>query len=631
MQALNKGPGWLRASRQSFREGAMQKKAPETTQPVPVEVDFGAYRVGDPEEFGRNMLKLMEEGSKLLSDLLGRSNGNGGPYSMASETSEAIKLFSEVAQHWLTDPGKVTATQSALLRDYLQLAGATAQRMGGAEALPVAAPEAGDNRFNDPEWSRNPYFDFWKQAYLITTRWLDQVLDETEGLDERTRQRAEFYLKQMASALSPTNFPVTNPVVLRETLASNGRNLLHGMANFMHDLKKSGDVLSISQTDVEAFEVGRNIATSPGKVVFQNELIQLIQYAPSTESVHATPLLIVPPWINKFYILDLGPQKSFIRYMVGKGFTVFIVSWVNPDARLKDKTFEEYMTEGLLAATDAVKRETGSEKINVIGYCVGGTLLGTTLAYLAARGEEPFASATFFAAQVDFTKAGDLLLFIDDTQLKALSEMMAERGYLDGARMATVFNMLRPKDLIWPYIVNNYMLGKKPFPFDLLFWNQDSTRMTPANHNFYLREFYHENKLARGQMSIGGVKLDLGKVKLPIYELCAKEDHIAPAKSVFIGSRLFGGPVTYVLAGSGHIAGVINPPDKPKYQYWTNDKKAATLEAWQESATEHPGSWWPHYAGWLAEHSGAKVPARTPGAKLGAIEDAPGSYVKTKS
>ena len=609
----------------------MQKKAPETTQPVPVEVDFGAYRVGDPEEFGRNMLKLMEEGSKLLSDLLGRSNGNGGPYSMASETSEAIKLFSEVAQHWLTDPGKVTATQSALLRDYLQLAGATAQRMGGAEALPVAAPEAGDNRFNDPEWSRNPYFDFWKQAYLITTRWLDQVLDETEGLDERTRQRAEFYLKQMASALSPTNFPVTNPVVLRETLASNGRNLLHGMANFMHDLKKSGDVLSISQTDVEAFEVGRNIATSPGKVVFQNELIQLIQYAPSTESVHATPLLIVPPWINKFYILDLGPQKSFIRYMVGKGFTVFIVSWVNPDARLKDKTFEEYMTEGLLAATDAVKRETGSEKINVIGYCVGGTLLGTTLAYLAARGEEPFASATFFAAQVDFTKAGDLLLFIDDTQLKALSEMMAERGYLDGARMATVFNMLRPKDLIWPYIVNNYMLGKKPFPFDLLFWNQDSTRMTPANHNFYLREFYHENKLARGQMSIGGVKLDLGKVKLPIYELCAKEDHIAPAKSVFIGSRLFGGPVTYVLAGSGHIAGVINPPDKPKYQYWTNDKKAATLEAWQESATEHPGSWWPHYAGWLAEHSGAKVPARTPGAKLGAIEDAPGSYVKTKS
>ena len=609
----------------------MQKKAPETTKPAPIGIDFGAYRIANPEELSRNMLKLVEEGSKVLSGFLERSNGNGGPYSLASEATEAAKLFAEVAQHWLADPGKVTATQSALLRDYLQLAGATAQRMGGAEAPPVVAPEPGDNRFNDPEWSANPYFDFWKQAYLITTRWLDQVLDETEGLDERTRQRAEFYLKQMASALSPTNFPMTNPMVLRETLSSSGNNLVQGMANLVHDLERSSDVLSISQTDVEAFEVGRNIATSPGKVVFQNDLIQLIQYAPSTDSVHATPLLIVPPWINKFYILDLGPQKSFIRYMVGQGFTVFVVSWVNPDERLKDKTFEDYMTEGLLAATEAVKREAYVEQINVIGYCVGGTLLGTTLAYLAARGEEPFASATFFAAQVDFTKAGDLTLFIDDTQLKALEEMMAERGFLDGSRMATVFNMLRPKDLIWPYIVNNYMLGKKPFPFDLLFWNQDSTRMTPANHSFYLREFYHENKLARGQMSIGGVKLDLSKVTLPIYELCAKEDHIAPAKSVFIGSRLFGGPVTYVLAGSGHIAGVINPPDRPKYQYWTNSKTTDTLEAWLAGAEEHPGSWWPHYADWLAKHSGAKVPARTPGAKLGVIEDAPGSYVKAKS
>jgi polyhydroxyalkanoate synthase len=522
-------------------------------------------------------------------------------------------------------------THAALLRDYMQLAATTAQRMMGADALPVAEPEPGDNRFRDPEWSSNPYFDFWKQAYLITTRWLEEVLAKTEGLDERTRQRAEFYLKQLASALSPSNFPATNPEVLRETMASSGKNLVQGMANLVHDLDRSGDILSISQTDIEAFEVGRNVATAPGKVIFQNDLLQLIQYAPSTESVHATPLLIVPPWINKFYILDLGPQKSFIRYMVGKGFTVFVVSWVNPDERLKDKTFEDYMIEGLLAATDAVKRETGQAKINVIGYCVGGTLLGTTLAYLAARGEEPFQSATFFAAQVDFTKAGDLLLFIDDTQLKALEEMMAERGYLDGSRMATVFNLLRPKDLIWPYIVNNYMLGKKPFPFDLLFWNQDSTRMPAANHNFYLREFYHENKLARGQMTIGGVKLDLTKVKLPIYELCAKEDHIAPAKSVFIGSKLFGGPVTYVLAGSGHIAGVINPPDKPKYQYWTNPKRTATLEAWLEGAEEHPGSWWPHYADWLAKHSGAKVPARVPGARLGVIEDAPGSYVKAKS
>jgi polyhydroxyalkanoate synthase subunit PhaC len=575
----------------------------------------------------------MEEGGKVLSSFMERSDGKVGPFAAASEMTDAAKLFGEIAQAWLQNPVKLAATNSALVRDLMLLAGATAQRMIGAQVPPVVEPEPGDNRFKDPEWERNPYFDFWKQAYLITTRWLDEVLENTEGLDERTRQRAAFVIKQLASALSPSNFPFTNPEVLRETLASSGKNLVQGMENLVHDLEgSSGDIVSISQTDVEAFEVGRNVATAPGKVVFQNELLQLIQYTPSTEDVHARPLLIVPPWINKFYILDLTAPKSFIRYMVGKGFTVFVVSWVNPDQRLAHKTFEDYMTEGILAATDAVKRETGTDKVNVIGYCVGGTLLGTTLAYLAARGEEPFSSATFFAAQVDFTKAGDLLLFIDDAQLKALEEMMAERGYLDGSRMATVFNLLRPKDLIWPYIVNNYMLGKKPFPFDLLYWNQDSTRMTPANHAFYLREFYHENKLARGQMTIGGVKLDLAKVKLPIYELCAKEDHIAPAKSVFIGSRLFGGPVTYVLAGSGHIAGVINPPgEKVKYQYWTNDKRTATLEAWFESAKEHPGSWWPHYAEWLAQYSGSKVPARTPGAKLGAIENAPGSYVKQKS
>jgi polyhydroxyalkanoate synthase len=531
----------------------------------------------------------------------------------------------------MAEPAKLVEAQAVLFNQYMQLMRLARERAMGREAPPVAEPEPGDNRFSDPEWSRNPYFDFWKQAYLITTRWLEDMLDKTTGLDERTRQRASFYLKQVVSAFSPSNFPLTNPVVLRETAQSSAQNLVQGMANLVRDMERSGDLLHISQTDVDAFEVGRNVATAPGKVIFQNDVIQLIQYAPSTDKVYERPLLIVPPWINKFYILDLGPERSFIRFAVSQGFTVFVVSWVNPDESLAHKTFEDYMKEGILAATDAVRSEAEADKINVIGYCVGGTLLGTALAYLAARGEEPFASAAFFAAQVDFTKAGDLMVFIDDAQLKALEEMMAERGYLDGARMATVFNMLRPKDLIWPYIVNNYLLGKKPFPFDLLFWNQDSTRLPAANHRFYLREFYQENKLARGQMTIGGVKLDLGDVKLPIYELCAKEDHIAPARSVFIGSRLFGGPVTYVLAGSGHIAGVINPPSRPKYQYWTNDGRAATLEAWIEGAQEHPGSWWPHFADWLAGHSGRMVPARVPGARSGVIEDAPGSYVRVKS
>ncbi len=356
------------------------------------------------------------------------------------------------------------------------------------------------------------------------------MLQQTEGLDERTRQKADFYFRQLSSAFSPSNFPMTNPEVVRETLATNAQNLVQGMAHLVNDMERSGDLLKISQTDTAAFEVGKNLAVTPGKIVFQNDIFQLIQYAPTTDKVHEVPLLVVPPWINKFYILDLTPTKSFLKFAVDQGFTVFVVSWVNPDERLSHKSFEDYMVEGVLTASDAVRRETGLEKINVLGYCVGGTLVGSTLAYLAARGEAPFRSATFLTTQVDFSKAGDLLLFTNDAQLASLEEMMAERGYLDGSRMASVFNMMRPRDLIWPYIVNNYMLGKKPFPFDLLFWNQDSTRMPAANHNFYLREFYNENRLAKGQMTLAGVKLDLKKVKLPIYELATREDHIAPCE-----------------------------------------------------------------------------------------------------
>jgi polyhydroxyalkanoate synthase len=423
---------------------------------------------------------------------------------------------------------------------------------------------------------------------------------------------------------------MTNPEVLRETFKSNAENLVKGMSYLAEDMSRSGDLLRISQTDASAFEVGRNLATTPGKVVYQNDLFQLIEYAPATEKVRERPLLIVPPWINKFYILDLAPAKSLINFLVDQGFTVFMISWVNPDESLSHKSFEDYMQEGILTAADAVKRETGAEQCNVVGYCVGGTLLATTLAYLAARGEEPFASASFLATQVDFTHAGDLLLFTDADQLEALNELMSERGYLDGSRMANVFNMLRPRDLIWPYIVNNYLLGKKPFPFDLLYWNQDSTRMPAANHNFYLSEFYGANRLANKQMVLAGTRLDLGKVKLPVFELATREDHIAPAKSVFTGAQLFSGPVEFVLSGSGHIAGVVNPPGKVKYQYWTNEKREPSLEQWIADAEEHPGSWWPHWAEWLSERSGEWIEARTPGKVLGVVEDAPGSYVKTK-
>ncbi len=591
-----------------------------------------SYHIENPEEFARNMLRLFEEGGRAMTGLLERSDAKISPYSAASEVSEAASTVADIARIWMGDPTKLAEAQSTLFRSYLDLWNNSVRRLLGEKVEPVIEPEPSDNRFKDPEWTSNPYFDFWKQAYLLTTHWAEDVLQQTDGLDERTRQKAEWYFRQISSALSPSNFPMTNPEVVRATFATNGKNLVQGMEQLVSDMERSGDLLKISQTDTEAFEVGRNLAVTPGKVVFQNDVFQLIQYAPTTDKVREAPLLVVPPWINKYYILDLTPAKSFLKFAVDQGFTVFVVSWVNPDERLSHKNFEDYMLEGVLTAADVVRRETGIEKSNVLGYCVGGTLLASTLAYLAARGEAPFRSATFLTTQVDFSRAGDLLLFTNDAQLAALEEMMAERGYLDGSRMANVFNMMRPRDLIWPYIVNNYMLGKKPFPFDLLYWNQDSTRMPAANHNFYLREFYGENRLANGDMSLAGTRLNLKKVKLPIYELATKEDHIAPAKSVFIGSKLFGGPVEFVLAGSGHIAGVVNPPDKVKYQFWTAAKASAdTVEEWLAMAKEHPGSWWPHWADWLAKHSGGWTLPREPGANLGTIEDAPGSYVKAKS
>lgn len=597
------------------------------------------YKLNDPGELARNVAHLLTEGGKVASSLAKRSDSSSkGPYSTSSEMGEAAKVLGAVASTWLNDPAKFVDAQGKLAQSYADLWGRSVRRFLGEEVEPVAEPERGDGRFRDEDWSQRQFFDFWKQAYLLTANWAEGMVENAEGLDEQTKRRAEFYVNQIASALSPSNFVLTNPEVLRETLASNGENLLKGLQQFSDDLNRSDDLLRISQTDSEAFEIGRNVATTSGKVVFQNELFQLIQYAPTTEQVHKIPLVIVPPWINKYYILDLNPEKSFVAWAVAQGFTVFIVSWVNPDERLSHKTFEDYMKQGVLEAVETARAICGTKRVNALGYCVGGTLLSAALAYMAAKDDDRIASATFFTAQVDFSNAGDLLVFIDDAQLKSLEEMMAERGYLEGSRMATVFNMLRPRDLIWPYVVNNYLLGKKPFPFDLLYWNSDSTRMPAANHAFYLRQFYKENRLAKGEMELDGVKLDMSKVTLPVYELATREDHIAPAKSVFIGSRLFSGPVRFVLAGSGHIAGVVNPPAKKKYQHWTGKKPTSkklpspTLEGWLELAEEHAGSWWPDWKDWLAERSGKMVEARTPGAgPLSAIEDAPGSYVRVRS
>jgi polyhydroxyalkanoate synthase subunit PhaC len=586
------------------------------------------FQIDQLDVLARNMVRLFDQGAKAFSTLAERSNGQG-PYSMASEVGEAAKSLGEIARQWVSEPSKFATAQSELFQSYADLWGRSFRRFFGEEVEPVVVPEPGDNRFKDPDWSNGQFFDFWKQSYLITSRWAEDLTRNTEGVDEKTRKRALFYLNQMSAALSPSNFAFTNPEVVRATLATNAENLVQGMTHFVNDLQQSKDLLRISQTDLSAFEIGRNLAITPGKIVFQNDLLQLIQYTPTTGEVYERPLLVVPPWINKYYILDLVPEKSFVKWAVDQGFTVFLISWVNPDARLAQKTFEDYMREGILGAIDAVIRQTGSPTINALGYCVGGTLLASTLAYMAAKGDNRVTSASFLAAQVDFSEAGDLLIFIDDAQLKGLEEMMAEQGYLDGSRMAAVFNMLRPRDLIWPYVINNYLLGKKPFPFDLLFWNADSTRLPAANHAFYLREFYHLNRLSKGEMQFGDVRLDLGKVTIPIYELFTKEDHIAPAASVFRGSKLFGGPVRYAMAGSGHIAGVVNPPAKKKYQYWSG-APASSLQEWMATATETAGSWWPDWAAWLAAYSGEKVPARDPSTgPLKPIEDAPGSYVKS--
>ena len=588
--------------------------------------------VPDFEALSRNMARFVEEAGKATAAYLKPAEERRANTNLADEVGDIVKTLGQVAEDWMRDPQKAIEAQSRLATGFLSLWLGTLRRMQGEEAHPVAVPDAKDNRFRDPEWSDNPFFDFIKQAYLLTSRWAETLVEEAEHLDEHTKHKAQFYLRQLSSALSPSNFVPTNPELIRETLKESGANLVRGMQMLTEDIEAGQGEIKIRQTDPSKFQVGVNIADTPGKVVFRNGLIELIQYEPTTETVLKRPLLIVPPWINKFYILDLNRDKSFIRWAVAQGITVFCISWVNPDERHADKGFAEYMREGIFAALLAVREATRERKVTTIGYCVGGTLLSVALAYMAASGDDRVQSATFFTTQVDFTYAGDLKVFFDEEQLKSIEEGMKTRGYLEGSRMANAFNMLRPNDLIWPYVQKVYMKGQAPLPFDLLYWNSDATRMPCANHSFYLRNCYVENKLAKGEMEIDGIELDLKQVKIPIFNLATREDHIAPARSVFYGSRLFGGPVEFVLAGSGHIAGVVNPPAKPKYQYWTNGPPAGDLDAWIAKAEEHPGSWWPYWFQWLERQAPERVKARKPGAgKLKALGDAPGTYVLMKS
>ena len=591
------------------------------------------YTLANPVAFAQNMAKVFEQAAVIARMVAERQQ----PALQEAETQltpmeQVSKTLGAVAQSYMNDPQKLMDAQMQLWNAYGQLWQNAWAKVLGQPSQPVAEPTRSDKRFKDKDWQENAVFDFLKQFYLISANWAQDMVKNAEGVDEHTRHKAKFYVEQIANAISPTNFAITNPEVLRTTLASNGANLIEGLKHLQEDMQTPDGRLRIKQTDMTAFEIGRNIATTPGKVVFRNETFELIQYAPTKAKTHEYPLVIFPPWINKFYILDLNAKKSFVKWAVDQGLTVFIVSWVNANENQARKSFSDYMREGFLEAIQAAQDATGAPKVNVIGYCIGGTLTAASLGWMAAQGDNRVNSATFFTTQVDFEKAGDLLVYVDEEQVKWIEDRMKDKGYLPGTRMADAFNLLRSNDLIWSYVVNNYMLGKDPMPFDLLYWNADSTRMPAGVHSFYLRECYMANKLSQGKMVLDNVRIDLKKVKIPVYNLAAREDHIAPLASVFRLGRFFGGKTRLVVSGSGHIAGVVNPPEANKYQYWTNETGAATLEEWLASATEHAGSWWPDWAKWIAEKSGPLVPAQAPGSgKLKVIEDAPGSYVRVKA
>jgi polyhydroxyalkanoate synthase len=593
----------------------------------------GDFKLTDPVQLAQNLARVFEQLAHIARQVAERPElAKKQAETQVTPIDQVTKTLGAVAQAYLSEPQKLMEAQTQLWNSYSQLwQNAWAKALGTATE-PMASPARNDKRFKDRDWQENTVFDFLKQFYLITANWAQDFVKNADGLDEHTRQKAKFYVEQILNAFSPSNFPISNPEILRATLASNGANLIEGLKHLEQDMATPDGRLRIKQSDMTAFELGKNIAMTPGKVVFRNDTFELIQYSPSVQRTYEIPLLIVPPWINKYYILDLNPKKSFVRWATEQGLTVFVVSWVNADEKQGRKSFSDYMREGFLEAVQAVQDATGAEKINTIGYCIGGTMVAAALGYMAAKNDNRVNAATFFTTQVDFEKAGDLRVYVDDEQVKWIEQRMEEKGYLAGSRMADAFNLLRSNDLIWSYVINNYMLGKDPMPFDLLYWNADSTRMPAGVHSFYLRECYLANKLAQGKMILDGVHIDLKKVKVPVYNLAAKDDHIAPLPSVFKVGQFFGGKTRLVVSGSGHIAGVVNPPEARKYKYWTNEAAADTLDNWLKTATEHDGSWWPDWADWITTRSGAKVSAPVPGdGKLDVLADAPGSYVTVKS
>ncbi|EIJ41366.1 poly(R)-hydroxyalkanoic acid synthase, class I [Beggiatoa alba B18LD] len=594
----------------------------------------------DPDALLKTMQGILDKSQKIMAHLIEQQTERveqGEIPTIDHDPLNISQASQELIMHFMMNPVSLMEANLSLWREQLKVIENVWRRSLGLEIEPYIDAAKGDRRFKHEAWNTVPSFDFVKQSYLLSATWLHNTIKAIgiKDSDSQHAKKIDFYTRQLIDALAPTNFVATNPEVLFLTLQTGGQNLLNGLNNFLEDLERGKGRLSVKMTDLDAFTPGKNIAVTAGKVVFQNDLMQLIQYTPSTEKVYKRPLLIVPPWINKFYILDLRENNSFVKWAVDQGQTVFVISWVNPDATLANKNFEDYMLEGPLAALAAIEKATGEKEVNAIGYCLGGTLLTSTLAYMASKQDKRIVSATLFTTLLDFKDPGELSVFIDEEQIEALEAKMDEKGYLEGSHMATTFTMLRANDLIWSFHINNYLMGREASAFDLLYWNSDSTRMPAKMHSFYLRNMYLNNALKTpNKVTLAGEPIDLGKVNIPMCFVSAQEDHIAPWESTYAGTQLVSGDVKFILGGSGHIAGIINPPYKPKYFYYTNDK-TKTIDSpnvWLKGATKHEGSWWPHWALWIDQYGDGKVDARVIGTgALPIIEDAPGSYVKVRA
>lgn len=590
-------------------------------------------KAADPLGVAKEFLNLGEQIQKSMQSYTTPENllkSNTQPFANPFRVAEAFTL---AAKRLSEDPSPAFKATEHYITGYADLWEKTLKNLSGqgVEGNENLETAPSDRRFRDPTWDKYATFNFLKQSYLLWDHWVKEVSNNIQGLDPTTSHKVAFYARQITDAFSPGNYLWSNPRAIKRMIETGGLSLMKGLENFLKDIEKGGGELSISMVEREAFQVGKNISVTPGKVVYQNDLIQLIQYSPTTKNVFRTPLLLIPPCINKFYIYDLREDNSFVRWILDRGHTVFMVSWVNPDEKLSHKTFEDYVIEGLNAAIKVIQEITREDKVNAVGFCIGGNFLAALEGYYANRGENknPLMSTTYLATLFDFEKAGDLKIFIDEERLEELETQMRKKGYFDGRILAQTFNLLRANDLIWSFVINNYLMGEDPMAFDLLYWNSDSTNLPATMYGYYLRNMFLNNNLVKpGGIKIKDVKVDLRNVKTPSFILNTRDDHIAPWPCGFAGKQVFSGPTKFVLGGSGHIAGIFNSPKANKYCYWTGDKPAKTAEDWFTKATEHAGSWWKEWSTWLEPFGQEKVPGRKPGSKKHPpLEDAPGSYV----